>query len=228
MKHNPFVFCPPWNSIITQLFRKMLTKYFFHINVLIGLCFFVHSFQISHGDIRLSSTHLLMDSQVVIAGAAVFTTIGGVLYLSGSEEREKKRQYAEWDATAKEMEAERARKAFITPKSYWTEEELKPYDGTQDEEGPILFAADGKVFNVYKGRNFYGPGGEYHIFAGRDATRLLARGKLEEETEEERSKPLTMAEKAALQGWMWTFKGKYEIVGELEGFDPKTTSTKIL
>jgi len=54
-----------------------------------------------------------------------------------------------------------------------------------DDDGPILFTADGIVFNVYKGRNFYGPYGEYSIFAGRDATRLLARGKLEEETEED-------------------------------------------
>lgn len=206
----------------------MQMKSFLYISIILGISSLAHSFQSNRRNERLYSTHLQMDSQVAIAGAMVVTTIGGILYVSGGEEREKKRQYAEWEAKSKEMEAERARKAFVTPKPYWTEEELKPYDGTQDEEGPILFAADGKVFNVYKGRNFYGPSGEYHIFAGRDATRLLARGKLEEETEEERSKPLTLAERAALQGWMWTFKGKYEIVGELEGFDPKTTSTKLL
>ena len=71
------------------------------------------------------------------------------------------------------------------------------------------------MFNVYKGRNFYGPGGEYHIFAGRDATRLLARSKLEEETEEELAKPLTIAERTALEGWIFIFKGKYDIVGNL-------------
>lgn len=66
------------------------------------------------------------------------------------------------------------------------------------------------------------------MFAGRDATRLLAKGKLEEETDEERKKPLNMAERATLQGWMWTFESKYEVVGKLDGFDPKSTSTRAI
>ena len=44
----------------------------------------------------------------------------------------------------------------------WSEEELRAYDGT-DETGPILMAVKGDVYNVWKGRNFYGPGAEYHI-----------------------------------------------------------------
>jgi membrane-associated progesterone receptor component len=100
---------------------------------------------------------------------------------------------------------------------------LAGFDGT-DEDGPMLFAADGLVFNVWKGRHFYGPGGEYHIFAGRDATRLLAKTQVEEETSEELKVPLNIGQKAALAGWMYTFKNKYEIVGRLEGFDPKSTS----
>ena len=37
-----------------------------------------------------------------------------------------------------------------------------------------------------------------------------------------------MAERAALQGWMWTFQTKYEVVGEIDGFDPKSTSTRAI
>lgn len=66
-------------------------------------------------------------------------------------------------------------------------------------------------------------GCEYHIFAGRDATRLLARNKLEEETEEELKKPLSIADRAFLATWIYTFKNKYDIVGKLEGFDPEST-----
>ena len=66
-------------------------------------------------------------------------------------------------------------------------------------------------------------GCEYHIFAGRDATRLLARNKLEEETEEELKRPLSIADRAFLATWMYTFKNKYDIVGKLEGFDPEAT-----
>ena len=133
---------------------------------------------------------------------------------------QKEEQESRYDAN----QAERARQAYIEPKEYWTESEMAPYDGSRDEDGPILFAADGLVFNVYKGRNFYLPGCEYHIFAGRDATRLLARNKVEEESEDEAIKPLNTAERAFLAGWLYIFKGKYDIVGKLEGFDPKTTA----
>ena len=152
--------------------------------------------------------------------------VGGWLYVDGAEDRARQRQRDEEDARYKAYQEERARQAYIEPKEHWKEEELTQYNGVDDEDGPILLAADGLVFNVYKGRHFYGPGSEYHLFAGRDATRMLAKTITEEETEEERAKPLTMGERAALAGWMFTLKSKYEIVGKLEGFDPSTTSMK--
>ena len=158
----------------------------------------------------------------VLGGFGVI--FAGWLYVDGADDRARQRRREEEDARYLEYQEARARKAYVEPKEFWKESELAEYDGSKDEDGPILFAADGLVFNVYKGRNFYGPGGEYHIFAGRDATRLLARTKVEEESEEEAKQPLNMAERAALAGWIFTFKGKYEIVGKLEGFDSKTTA----
>jgi membrane-associated progesterone receptor component len=176
---------------------------------------------------RPNSTNLQMVEPSIIIAA--FTIAGaGLVYIAGSEDRQKKKQYSEYEVKSKAIEVERKRKAYIAPKDYWVEEELKQYDGNQDPDGPILFAADGKVFNVYKGRHFYGPGGEYHLFAGRDATRLLAKSKLEEETDEEKTKKLNMGERAALKGWLWTFEGKYDVVGELEGFDESSTSTRTI
>ena len=64
--------------------------------------------------------------------------------------------------------------------------------------------------------------------AGRDATRLLAKQKLEEETEEEMAVALSLAERATLAGWLLTFKSKYEVVGKLEGHDPSDTSIEAL
>jgi membrane-associated progesterone receptor component len=68
-----------------------------------------------------------------------------------------------------------------------------------DEDGPLLMmAVSGRVFNVWKGRHFYRPGCEYAIFAGRDAMRLLAKQKLEEETLEDLAKLLYVTEKASI------------------------------
>mmetsp|Transcript_4653 Transcript_4653/g.11163 ORF Transcript_4653/g.11163 Transcript_4653/m.11163 type:complete len:236 (-) Transcript_4653:527-1234(-) len=168
-----------------------------------------------------TTLHALTD---VLAGVAVVTAaFGGWLYIDGAGMRERSRLREEEEKIMQALQEERARLAYIEPKEYWTEEELAPYDGSRDEEGPILLAADGLVFNVYKGRNFYLPGCEYHIFAGRDATRLLARNKVEEETEEEAKKPLNIADRAFLATWIYTFKNKYDIVGKLEGFDPEST-----
>ena len=175
-----------------------------------------------------SSTRLDLSPAVLIGGGVVVAGLAGWLYVDGAEDRQRQQQRAQEEERYRQYQEERARQAYVEPKEYWTEAELAAYDGTKDPDGPILLAADGLVFNVYKGRNFYGPGGEYHIFAGRDATRFLAKTIVEEETPEEAAKPLTMAERAALAAWIFTFKGKYEVVGKLEGFDPKTTSMKSL
>ena len=86
--------------------------------------------------------------------------------MSGSEQRAKRAKYDEWEKMDQDRKQERARLAYLAPRGDpWKEEELKAYDGTRDPDGPILIAVAGKVYNVWKGRHFYGPGGEYSIFA---------------------------------------------------------------
>ncbi|OTA37743.1 hypothetical protein BTJ68_02500 [Hortaea werneckii EXF-2000] len=46
---------------------------------------------------------------------------------------------------------------------------LLPYNGTSNM--PVYLAVRGRVFDVTPGKNFYGPGGPYQNFAGRDASR---------------------------------------------------------
>lgn len=46
------------------------------------------------------------------------------------------------------------------------------FDGT-DPKKPILLAINSTVYDVTLGRRFYGPGGSYHFFAGKDASRAF-------------------------------------------------------
>ncbi|TDZ31420.1 Damage response protein 1 [Colletotrichum spinosum] len=97
---------------------------------------------------------------------------------------------------------------------------LLPFNGEND--GLIYFAVRGRVFDVTPGRNFYGPGGPYSNFAGRDASRGLACGSFDEDMlTKDLDGPLDTLEglgpeeTEALQGWEENFESKYLVVGRL-------------
>ena len=96
----------------------------------------------------------------------------------------------------------------------WREEDLKEFNG-DDQNKPILLAASGIVFNVWRSRELYGKDGVYHALAGRDSTRMLAKMLLEDESEEERKEDLTSWEQSQLEDWIHTFDAKYDCVGRL-------------
>lgn len=102
----------------------------------------------------------------------------------------------------------------------FTPPQLKPYNGENSQ--PVYLAVRGRVFDVTPGRNFYGPGGPYENFAGRDASRGLAKGSFDEEmlTEDlhgplDRLEDLGGDEMEALRGWEERFSEKYLVVGKL-------------
>ncbi|PLN79849.1 cytochrome b5-like heme/steroid binding domain-containing protein [Aspergillus taichungensis] len=91
----------------------------------------------------------------------------------------------------------------------------------QDEK-PVYLAVRGRVFDVTPGRNFYGPGGPYENFAGRDASRGLAHQSFDLEmlTEDLKGplddlKDLDADQLENLQGWEERFLEKYLVVGKL-------------
>jgi membrane-associated progesterone receptor component len=107
----------------------------------------------------------------------------------------------------------------------FTRAELAAFKGEPAtvEEGrvdaPIYVGAAGKVFDVsYGGKEFYGPGGAYHHFAGVDASRALAKMSFQpEDIQSHDLSDLTEVQQKTLQEWVEKFENvrKYPIVGTI-------------
>jgi len=101
----------------------------------------------------------------------------------------------------------------------YTPKELSNYNGFDLEK--IYIAVKGKIYDVSKGRQFYGPSGPYSNFAGNDASRGLALNSFESEHIRQWDEPiddlsgLSESELKSLDGWENMFKGKYPCVGTL-------------
>ena len=92
--------------------------------------------------------------------------------------------------------------------------EIAIYDGS-DPAKPLLIGIRGHVYDVTQGRSFYGPGGPYGMFAGKDCTRALAKMAFDEELFTGDVDGLEPDELAKLDEWIEMFEGKYRCVGRL-------------
>jgi len=103
-------------------------------------------------------------------------------------------------------------------KSY-TPKTLERFNGKDGSK--ILLAIDRRVFDVTAGRNFYGPDGMYGNFAGRDASRGMAKQSFDLDMLTDVDKPidkladLDAGETENMNGWISHFTYKYGIVGKL-------------
>ncbi|XP_065854105.1 membrane steroid-binding protein 2-like [Euphorbia lathyris] len=95
-----------------------------------------------------------------------------------------------------------------------TEQELKAYDGS-DPNKPLLMAIKGQIYDVSSSRIFYGPGGPYAKFAGRDASRALALLSFDPKDLTGNLDGLGESELEVLQDWEYKFMEKYVKVGKL-------------
>lgn len=105
-----------------------------------------------------------------------------------------------------------------------TDEELRAYSGS-DSEKPLLMAIKGQIYDVSTSKMFYGPGGSYAMFAGRDASRALALLSFKPEDINGNLEGLSDAELEILQDWECKFMEKYPRVGQL--VPKKTTANNI-
>lgn len=93
----------------------------------------------------------------------------------------------------------------------------------------ILVCANGEIYDMSShssGRNFYGPGKTYHLFAGRDAT--IALGKLSLNSEELdilNYDILDDTQRKTLAEWILRFRSKYSFCGRLKDVKPLDLSS---
>ena len=95
-----------------------------------------------------------------------------------------------------------------------TVEELRRYDGSNPDL-PVLVAAKGKVYDMTRGRDYYGKGGPYNCFAGIDCSRALAKVSLDPKDLNGNVSDLYASERDVLNDWVAKFESKYPYVGEL-------------
>jgi membrane-associated progesterone receptor component len=96
-----------------------------------------------------------------------------------------------------------------------TPEQLAKHDG-RDAAAPLYIAIRGKVYDVTAGRSFYGPGGPYSAFGGRECARALAFMKI---TPDFIGTPdladASEQQLKTLADWEAKLSAKYPVVGEL-------------
>ncbi|KAK2715130.1 membrane-associated progesterone receptor component 1-like [Artemia franciscana] len=93
--------------------------------------------------------------------------------------------------------------------------QLKEYDGTKND-GRILVAVNGSIFDVTPKKNLYGPGGSYSPFAGRDASRALALFDVTVVKDEyDDLTDLTESQMSHVREWQDQFAEKYDYIGRL-------------
>ncbi|KAK5886912.1 hypothetical protein CesoFtcFv8_017897 [Champsocephalus esox] len=99
------------------------------------------------------------------------------------------------------------------PVRLFTEEELSRYDGGEEGQ-PIYMAIKGVVFDVTKGREFYGRDAPYNALVGKDCTRAVAKMSLDPADLTPDTTGLSEDQLESLESvFEGTYKTKYPIVG---------------
>ncbi|KAJ8392975.1 hypothetical protein AAFF_G00068790 [Aldrovandia affinis] len=104
-------------------------------------------------------------------------------------------------------------KPTLKPVRLFTDEDLEKYNGHQEGQ-PIYMAVKGVVFDVTKGKEFYGIDAPYNALVGRDSTRAVAKMSLDPEDLTHDTTGLTEEQLQSLESvFSGTYKAKYPIVG---------------
>ncbi|XP_062113841.1 membrane steroid-binding protein 2-like [Humulus lupulus] len=95
-----------------------------------------------------------------------------------------------------------------------TQLELSAYNGS-DPNKPLLISVRGQIYDVSSSRMFYGPGGPYAMFTGKEASRALALLSFKPQDMNDNLEDLGPDELQVLEDWEDKFIEKYPKVGKL-------------
>jgi len=95
-----------------------------------------------------------------------------------------------------------------------TPDELAKHDG-RDPFRPVYLSIKGTVYDVTPGRSFYGPGGGYAAFAGRECARALAKMSMSASDICGDLEGCSEKELGVLSDWEAKLSAKYKAVGKV-------------
>ena len=151
------------------------------------------------------------DNAVIIAGVIVILTTAFLCYLISRI----------FEATEKPTPATKDVEEEKEPPRDFTISQLRDFDGSKDQ--PIYVGLKGEVFDVSSAADFYGPGQSYSCFAGREASRAMARLSFEEDDlSSTKLEDLGPFERNTLEDWYQKFKyyKSYPVVGRITSPPP--------
>jgi len=93
--------------------------------------------------------------------------------------------------------------------------ELHAYTG--DDGSRIIMSIDGELLDISAGRELYGPGCGYSLFAGRDVTKCLGSASLDtDDLDQLEWRAESDEDKEMLNNWLEKLKAKYPVAGSLK------------
>ncbi|KAF4324375.1 hypothetical protein BBI17_003226 [Phytophthora kernoviae] len=153
------------------------------------------------------------DSNLFVGAGVAVAAVMAVKYMNARADAAQQRAY---EAAKARQEALKAEREKPIKRRFFTPEEMLPFNGEDGQ--PIYIAVLDEVYDVSRKRDFYGPGEGYHLFAGRDASRALAKMSFEQEDlDSEDLSDLSFMDKETLQDWVTKFSvyNSYPNVGRV-------------
>jgi len=122
------------------------------------------------------------------------------------------------------------------PPRNFTSAQLKQFDGTKENKTgnpkPVYLALNGIVFDVSDGRDFYGPGGPYELFAGHECGVALAKMSFDTQYLDDMAgcSTLNHGERMELENWIekFTHYRRYPVLGRLVPDDKLPSPNRIV